>query len=175
MYHHGMMHGCFKFMFGRKCLTSVTYILRTKDELNQSFNRMLRICSPLTYQNKWGSRILKKNNCHHPYKIFHFLPNTPGSSVPFILDSGSVQLVPSVSNIHSPTFSAFLVLSETLQADEGEITFICNLVPVNNTEFARETIENPNCVFTQPVQPSSTISPPSGSKCLLYAIRHLAQ
>ncbi|PIK59797.1 hypothetical protein BSL78_03252 [Apostichopus japonicus] len=94
-----------------------------------------------------------------------YVPSTSaGPQTTFVLDSGSVQLVPTVSNVHTPTFSAYLVLSDTLRPNEGDITFVCNLVPVNTTEFAQETIDNPSCVFEQP-SGVTTQSPTFATPC----------
>ncbi|PIK34037.1 hypothetical protein BSL78_29137 [Apostichopus japonicus] len=49
-----------------------------------------------------------------------YVPSTSaGPEATFVLDSGSVQLVPTVSNVRTPTFSAYLVLSDTLQPNEA--------------------------------------------------------
>ncbi len=71
-------------------------------------------------------------------------PHT-GAATVFVLDTGSVQLVPQVSLVPIAKFTAFVVLNNSIKSNEGEVVYNCHLNAVNDSSDAKQLAENPVC------------------------------
>lgn len=77
----------------------------------------------------------------------------------FVLDTGSVQLLPQISLVPTSVFTSFVVLSSPLKPNEVDVTYSCYLVAVNDTNQARDVAENPTCLPTDGVFDRPTAVP----------------
>ncbi|XP_038053758.1 mucin-5AC-like isoform X2 [Patiria miniata] len=74
----------------------------------------------------------------------------------FDFESGSVQMFPAFSVVTGDRFTPILALSDPLRTGEADVTFFCQLTPLNTTDEAQDIIDQGECVAPVDGVPGTT-------------------